>query len=66
VLWRVIGHGHRASREAVAALFCGLGLAVLLLHSFVDFNLRIPALAILACLLAGAFLRPLPSHAVRP
>ena len=60
VLWRIIGDRHRASREGILASFCGLGLAVALLHSLVDFNLRIPSNAMLACLLAGSFLRPLP------
>ena len=48
-------------REAMAATLCGLGLLGLLLHSLVDFNLRIPANAILGALLAGAYLRPLTS-----
>jgi hypothetical protein len=47
-------------REAMAAALCGLGLLGLLLHSLVDFNLRIPANAILGALLAGAYFRPLP------
>lgn len=47
-------------RDAMAAALCGLGLLGLLLHSLVDFNLRIPANAILGALLAGAYLRPLP------
>ena len=41
-------------------LCCGLGLLALLLHSWVDFNLRIPANAMLAACLLGAFLRPQP------
>jgi hypothetical protein len=49
-------------RDAMAAALCGLGLLGLLLHSLVDFNLRIPANAILGALLAGAYLRPLPPH----
>jgi hypothetical protein len=52
---------HRTlDRDAMAAALCGFGLLGLLLHSMVDFNLRIPANAILGALLAGAFLRPLP------
>jgi len=39
-------------------LCCGLGLLALLLHSWVDFNLRIPANAMLSACLLGAFLRP--------
>ncbi len=38
---------------------CGLGVLAVLLHSWVDFNLRIPANAMLAAFLLGAFLRPL-------
>jgi hypothetical protein len=49
-------------RDAMAACICGLGLLALLLHSLVDFNLRIPANAILGALLAGAYLRPLPQQ----
>ena len=45
--------------DAMASLLCGLGLAGLLLHSLVEFNLRIPANAILGALLAGVYLRPL-------
>ncbi|WP_296354510.1 O-antigen ligase family protein, partial [Ramlibacter sp.] len=47
-------------REQMAAVLCGLGLLALLLHSLVEFNMRIPANAMLGALLAGAFLRPLP------
>ena len=42
------------------ALMSGIGLLGFLLHAGVDFPMRVPANAILACLLAGAFLRPLP------
>lgn len=52
----------RLDREAMAAALCGLGLAGLLLHSLVEFNMRIPANAILGALMAGAFLRPLGHH----
>ncbi|MES2937410.1 MAG: O-antigen ligase family protein [Pseudomonadota bacterium] len=50
-------------REQMAAALCGLGLLALLLHSLVEFNMRIPANAMLGALLAGAFLRPLPGKA---
>jgi hypothetical protein len=50
-------------REAMAATLCGLGLLGLLLHSLVEFNMRIPANAILGALLAGAYLRPLSLEA---
>ncbi|HEY0822588.1 MAG TPA: O-antigen ligase family protein, partial [Ramlibacter sp.] len=43
----------------MASAICGLGLLGFLLHSFVEFNMHIPANAIAASLLAGAFLRPL-------
>ena len=48
-------------REAMAAALCGLGLLGFLLHSLVEFNMRIPANAILGALLAGTYLRPLLS-----
>lgn len=54
---RVAGHEQSAAR---LQLCCGLGLLALLLHSWVDFNLRIPANAMLAACLLGAFLRPQP------
>lgn len=63
-LARIALHERTLHREAMAATLCGLGLLGLLLHSLVDFNLRIPANAILGALLAGAYLRPLP--ATRP
>jgi hypothetical protein len=53
----------RLGRDAMAATICGLGLLALLLHSVVEFNLRIPANAILGALLAGAYLRPLDIEA---
>jgi hypothetical protein len=52
----------KLNREAMASAICGLGLAGFLLHSLVEFNMRIPANAILATLLAGVYLRPLPSR----
>jgi hypothetical protein len=48
--------------DAMAAVLCGLGLLGLLLHSLVEFNLRIPANAILGALLAGVYLRPLSTR----
>lgn len=50
-------------REAVVCVLCGLGLLGFLLHSLVEFNMHIPANAILASLLAGVYLRPLPDLA---
>lgn len=47
-------------------LACGLGLLALLLHAWVDFNLRIPANAMLGAFLLGAWLRPLSGLAGSP
>jgi hypothetical protein len=44
--------------EMVSAI-CGLGLLGFLVHCIVEFNMHIPANAIAAALLAGAFLRPM-------
>jgi hypothetical protein len=41
---------------------CGIGLLAVLLHSWVDFNLRIPANAMLAAFLLGVLLRPLQAQ----
>lgn len=49
-------HGIDASRRV--KLSCGLGVLALFLHSWVDFNLRIPANAMFGAFLLGAFLRP--------
>ncbi len=53
-------------RDAMAAAIGGMGLMALLLHSLVDFNMRIPANAMLGALLAGMFLRPLPGRHPAP
>ena len=51
---------HRAlDGQRMLCAMCGLGLLGLMLHSLVDFNMHIPANAILGALLAGAYLRPL-------
>ena len=47
------------STEQMASALCGIGLLGFLVHSLVEFNMHIPANAIFATLLAGAFLRPL-------
>ena len=52
----------RLRRAEMVSALCGLGLLGFLLHSFVEFNMHIPANAIMASLLAGAFLRPLSSE----
>ncbi|MEJ6021327.1 O-antigen ligase family protein [Ramlibacter sp. PS4R-6] len=53
-------------RETRASALCGLGLLGFLLHSLVEFNMHIPANAILASLLAGVYLRPLDEEVSRP
>lgn len=45
--------------EQMMCALCGLGLLGLLLHSLVEFNMHIPANAIVGALLAGIYLRPL-------
>ena len=62
-LWRIAQRERRLGREEMACAVCGLGLLGFLLHSFVEFNMHIPANAIVASLLAGVFLRPLPQRA---
>jgi hypothetical protein len=52
-------------RESMMAALCGIGLAGFLAHSMVDFPMRVPGNAILAALMAGAFLRPLSPEARR-
>jgi hypothetical protein len=52
-------------RESMMAALCGIGLAGFLAHSLVDFPMRVPGNAILAALLAGAFLRPLSTSTRR-
>ena len=44
---------------------CGLGLLAVFLHSWFDFNLRIPANAMLAAFLFGAYLRPACARSTR-
>jgi O-antigen ligase len=43
--------------EEQTMLAAGLGLLALLLHAWVDFNMRIPALAMLGAFLFGVFMR---------
>ncbi|WP_299763871.1 O-antigen ligase [Ramlibacter sp.] len=61
-LVRIALRERRLPRHAMAAALCGLGLLGFLLHSLVEFNMHIPANAIAAALLAGAYLRPLPKQ----
>jgi hypothetical protein len=54
---------HRSlNRDEMVSALCGLGLLGLLLHSLVDFNMHIPANAILGAMLAGVYLRPLENR----
>lgn len=47
----------RFPKNVVLQCFCGVSLLAFLLHSWVEFNMHIPALAITAAFLAGVFLR---------
>lgn len=58
-LTRALLHTGTLDPNELAAAVCGVGLLGFLVHSLVEFNMHIPANAILAALLAGAFLRPL-------
>jgi O-antigen ligase len=62
VLWAPSRSRRADDRNLMACAVCGLGLLGFLLHSLVEFNMRIPANAILAALLAGVYLRPLESE----
>lgn len=57
---------HRLRHEEILCAVCGLGLAGFLLHSVAEFNMHIPANAIMASLLAGVFLRPLANGNEEP
>jgi hypothetical protein len=59
MLWAPSRNRRADDRNLMACAVCGLGLLGFLLHSLVEFNMRIPANAILAALLAGVYLRPL-------
>lgn len=59
-LWRARGRGGRLSQALVQQAYCGLGASALLVHSVVEFNMHIPALATTAAFLLGVYLRPLP------
>jgi O-antigen ligase len=49
----------RLSAPIALRSFSGLSLLALLMHSWVEFNMHIPALALVAACLAGLFMRPL-------
>jgi hypothetical protein len=67
-LWllRQAWHARTLDRGSMMAALCGIALLGFLAHSMVDFPMRVPANAILAALLAGAFLRPLEPPRPRP
>jgi hypothetical protein len=58
VLTRAFLRRRGFTTAAMGSALCGLGLLGFLLHSLVEFNMHIPANAILGALLAGAYLRP--------
>jgi len=51
--------GKGTSNKFALVLGSSVGLTAILIHSLVDFNMHIPANAIMASLLAGIYLRPL-------
>jgi hypothetical protein len=65
-LWllRQAWHARTLDRASMMAALCGIGLLGFLAHSLVDFPMRVPANAMLAALLAGVFLRPMPQARV--
>lgn len=70
-LWHAMRRTRQMSREVALRSFAGLGALALLLHSWVEFNMHIPALAITAAFLTGVFLKPLaeqedPGYRKRP
>lgn len=54
--------GKRLPSGIMLRAYAGLGVLALLLHSWVEFNMRIPALAICAAFLFGTFLRPISKN----
>ena len=50
---------HSTRNTLLQRQLAGLSVLVLLLHSWVEFNMHIPALAITAAFLAGVYLRPI-------
>lgn len=53
----------RLSTATATQWLAGCAALALMLHSWVDFNMRIPSLALTAALLAGVFLRAPSAHA---
>ena len=55
---------HRMTSGLARRCYAGLGTVVFFLHSWVEFNMHIPALGICAAFLMGVFLSPLRNDAV--
>ena len=71
VLARAGQVARRAARQGLGSterltVACGLGLLALLLHAWVEFNLHIPANAMLGAFLLGSWLRVWPSDGREP
>jgi O-antigen ligase len=62
---RVYRAEQRLPKVVVMQCFCGVGLLAFLFHSWVEFNMHIPALAITAAFLSGVFLRNFSSEQSR-
>lgn len=62
---RIYRAEQRLPKNVVMQCFCGVGLLAFLLHSWVEFNMHIPALAITAAFLSGVFLRNPDSDQIR-
>lgn len=58
-LYRRYRRAHQLTADMSLRVFAGLGVLALLLHSWVEYNMHIPALALTATFLAGVYLRPL-------
>lgn len=63
-LWQQVRAAGGLRDSLQLQMCCGLGVLAMLLHSWVDFNLRIPANAMLVACLLGAFLRRGPPAAL--
>ena len=55
---RPLASGPRMRTGVLQRCLAGLAVLVMLMHSWVEFNMHIPALAITAAFLAGVFVRP--------
>ena len=55
--WQYLWKGTKENPHILVQLSCGVGIILLLLHSLVDFNLRIPANSIYFSMLCGIFFR---------